>query len=74
MASLQTRVELSTFKNFRPGKTTKKGKPTTTVRRGFVHLTSNPVVVGALNQAAGAEVLTADMGLGGIRTTIIVRT
>ena len=72
VASLQTRVELFTLKNFKPGKPAKKGKTTTTVWRGFVHLTSNPVVVGALNQAAGAEVFSADMGLGGIRTTIIV--
>lgn len=72
VASLQTRVELFTLKNFKPGKPSKKGKTTTTVWRGFVHLTSNPVVVGALNQAAGAEVFSADMGLGGIRTTINV--
>ena len=72
VAALSTRVELFTLKNFKPGKPKKKGKTTTTVWTGFVHLTSNPVVVGDLNQEAGAEVFTADMGLGGIRTTIIV--
>ena len=56
-----------TIKNFKIRTDTKKQQ----VWQGFVHLTSNPIVVGALNTAAGAEVFKADMGLGGIRTTII---
>ena len=68
-AGLPVRVELFVLKNF---KTTKKNKKQE-IWKGNVHLTSNPVVVGALNQAAGADVFTADMPLGKINTTIKIK-
>jgi hypothetical protein len=59
-------VELFTIKNFKMR--TSKGKQQ--IWQGFLHLTANPIVVDILNASVGAQVFTADMGLGQIRTTI----
>lgn len=63
------RAEIFTIKNFKIRKQSKKQQ----VWQGFLHLTSNPAIVEALNASAGAAVFTPDMGLGQIRTTINIR-
>jgi hypothetical protein len=68
-AGLPMRVELFVLKNFKMTKKSKKKQ----VWKGDVHLTSNPLVVGVLNEAAGAEVFTADMALGAINTLIKIK-
>lgn len=69
-ADLPVRVEFLVLKKV---KMTKKSNKRRQVWRGDVHLTSNPLAVGALNQAAGAEVFTADMALGAINTLIKIK-
>ena len=59
-------IELFTIKNFKIRSDDKKKQ----VWQGFLHLTSNQLVVDILNQSAGAQVFSPDMGLGQIRTTI----
>lgn len=59
-------IELFTIKNFKIRTDNKKQQ----VWQGFLHLTSNQLVVDILNQSAGVQVFTPDMGLGQIRTTI----
>ena len=59
-------IELFTIKDFKVRSDTKKQQRW----QGFLHLTSNQIVVDILNQSAGAQVFTPDMGLGQIRTTI----
>ena len=59
-------IELFTIKNFKVRTDNKKQQ----VWQGFLHLTTNQLVVDILNQSAGAQVFTPDMGLGQIRTTI----
>ena len=61
-----SRMEVFTIKNFKIRSDDKKKQ----VWQGFLHLTSDPIVVAAFNQQIGAEVFKADMGLGQIRTTI----
>ena len=59
-------IELFTIKNFK----IRSDSKTKQVWQGFLHLTSNQLVVDILNQSAGAQVFSPDMGLGQIRTTI----
>ncbi len=63
------RAEIFVIKNFKVRKETKKQQ----VWQGFLHLTSNPAIVEALNASAGAAIFTPDMGLGQIRTTINIK-
>ena len=63
------RAEIFTIKNFKKRSETKKQQ----VWQGFLHVTTNPAIVEALNAAAGAAVFTPDMGLGQIRTTINIK-
>ena len=63
------RAEIFTIKNFKMRSETKKRQ----VWQGFLHVTTNPAIVEALNAAAGAAVFTPDMGLGQIRTTINIK-
>jgi hypothetical protein len=63
------RAEIFTIKNFKMRKQTKKQQ----VWQGFLHVTTNPAIVEALNASAGAAVFTPDMGLGQIRTTINIK-
>ncbi|MBM3689842.1 MAG: hypothetical protein FJW80_09375 [Actinobacteria bacterium] len=62
-------IELFTIKNFKIRTQSKKQQ----VWQGFLHLTTNTLVVDTLNSAVGADVFTPDMGLGQIRTTINIK-
>lgn len=64
-------IPVFTIKHWKPGKPSKKGKATTTVWRGDLHMTDNQAIVDVLNGAIGQAVFTPDQGLGQIRTTIV---
>ncbi len=64
-------VPLFNVKNFKAGKPSKKGKATTIVWSGFLHMTDSQAIVDIVNGAIGQPVFTPDQGLGKIRTTII---
>ena len=65
-----TVLPLFDIKNWKMRDSKKQGKVTTQRWQGFLHMTTNQVVVDAINAAVGQAVFTAGMGLGQIRTTI----
>ena len=66
IAGLPQAMEIFTIKNYKVTVNNKRMME----RRGFLHLTTNPLVVEALNSQLPQPVFVADMGLGQIRTTI----
>lgn len=63
-------VEVFTIKNWSVHHTSKKGKVTTQVWHGDLHLTRNQTVVDRMNAGAGRTLFKAGQGLGTIDTTI----